>query len=94
MSVVAGGQAARGWDPGYAVLAWLPVYNFALGIWTVAVPAPLIWRGSRRALPAALATLLVAEEPTELVRAAIDALDRHGASGKRNGAVVQAAREG
>lgn len=57
MSVVAGGRAAQGWDPGYAVLAWLPIYNFALGVWTVAVPAPLIWRGSRRALPATLATL-------------------------------------
>lgn len=56
-SIVAGRQAATGWDPGYAVLGWLPLYNLAMGAWTVLVPAMLIWRGSRYAMPVSVATL-------------------------------------
>ncbi|MDX9992272.1 MAG: hypothetical protein RBS68_09515 [Anaerolineales bacterium] len=56
MSIVAGGKALQGWDPGYNVLGWLPVYNFAMGILTVLIPSILIWRAGRFALPAAIAT--------------------------------------
>jgi hypothetical protein len=57
MAVFAGGQVLLGRDPGYYVIDWLPVYNFVLGMLTVLIVAPLIWRGSRYALPAAAATL-------------------------------------
>jgi energy-converting hydrogenase Eha subunit B len=57
MAVFAGGQVLLGRDPGYYVIDWLPVYNFVLGVLTVLIVAPLIWRGSRYALPAAAATL-------------------------------------
>jgi len=56
-SIVAGRQAAAGWDPGYAVLDWLPLYNLAAGVWTVIVPTILIWRGSRYAVPISIATV-------------------------------------
>ncbi len=54
LSVVAGGSAMRGWNPGYSVLGWLPVYNFIAGILTILIPAVLIWREHRFALPAAI----------------------------------------
>jgi hypothetical protein len=57
MAVFAGGQVLLGRDPGYYVIDWLPVYNFVLGVLTVLIVAPLIWRSSRYALPAAAATL-------------------------------------
>ena len=56
MAVFAGGQVLLGRDPGYYVIDWLPIYNFVMGALTVLVVAPLIWRGSKWALPAALAT--------------------------------------
>lgn len=34
-SIFAGGMAMRGWEPGYSVLGWLPIYNFSMGILTV-----------------------------------------------------------
>ena len=40
MSIVAGGKAMRDWDPGYSVIAWLPVYNFGMGILTL-IPADM-----------------------------------------------------
>lgn len=45
-----------GWEPGYFVLNWLPVYNFILGVLTVFIPAIFIWKNSKYALSAALAT--------------------------------------
>jgi hypothetical protein len=57
MAIFAGGQVLLGRDPGYYVFDWLPIYNFVMGVLTVLVVAPLIWRGSKWALPAALATL-------------------------------------
>ncbi len=57
LSVIAGRQAAQGWDPGYSVLSWLPLYNFGMGVWTVLAPAILIWRGNRYGMPASIATL-------------------------------------
>ncbi len=56
LSILAGGMAMRGWSPGYFVLNWLPVYNFIMGALTVSVPAILIWRNSRYAMAAAIAT--------------------------------------
>lgn len=56
MSVVSGWRAMQGWDPGYSVLGWLPVYNLIMGILTVLIPAVLIWRMHRFALPAAIGT--------------------------------------
>ena len=53
MSIVAGGKAMRGWDPGYSVITWLPVYNFVMGILTL-IPAILIWINSRYAMIAAI----------------------------------------
>lgn len=57
LSVVAGSRAAQGWQPGYTVLSWLPVYNVAMGAWTVLVPTVLIWIRSRYAIPVSLGTL-------------------------------------
>lgn len=58
-SIVAGGMAMRGWEPGYFVLNWLPVYNLIMGVLTVFIPAILIWRKSRYAMPTAIGTLSV-----------------------------------
>jgi hypothetical protein len=33
MSIVAGGKAMQGWNPGYSVITWLPVYNFVMGFY-------------------------------------------------------------
>ena len=55
MSIVAGGKAMQGWNPGYSVLTWLPVYNFVMGILAL-IPAVLIWMNHRYALLASLAT--------------------------------------
>ena len=57
MAIFAGGQVLLGQDPGYYVIDWLPIYNFTMGVLSALVAAPLIWRESRWALPAALATL-------------------------------------
>jgi hypothetical protein len=55
MSIVAGGKAMRGWNPGYSVLTWLPVYNFVMGILSL-IPAVLIWTNQRYALITSIAT--------------------------------------
>jgi hypothetical protein len=57
MAVFAGGRVLLGTDPGYYVIDWLPVYNFTVGMITVLVTAVLIWKNSRYAWPAAVATL-------------------------------------
>lgn len=59
LSILAGGMAMRGWSPGYFVLHWLPVYNFIMGVLTVSIPAILIWRNSRYAMSAAIATFAI-----------------------------------
>ena len=56
MSIVAGGKAMQGWNPGYSVLTWLPMYNFVMGILTL-IPAILIWINHRYALITSIATL-------------------------------------
>lgn len=55
MSIVAGGMVMRGWRPGYNVLSWLPVYNFAVGLLTL-IPAYLLWVNSRYAMTASIVT--------------------------------------
>jgi len=59
LSVVAGTRAVQGWEPGYTVLSWLPVYNLAMGVWTVLVPTVLIWSRNRYAVPVSVGTLCV-----------------------------------
>ena len=59
LSFIAGGMAMRGWSPGYFVLNWLPVYNFIMGALTVFIPAILIWKNSRHAMPAAITTIVI-----------------------------------
>ncbi len=54
LSIFAGGMAMRGWNPGYNVLTWLPVYNFGMGILTVLLPAILIWKNHPLALLTAI----------------------------------------
>lgn len=58
MSIVAGGMVIKGWRPGYSVLSWLPVYNFAVGLLTL-VPAVLLWFKNRYALVVSLGTFSV-----------------------------------
>ena len=58
MFIVAGGKAMRGWDPGYSVIAWLPVYNFVMGILTL-IPAILIWVNHRYAMIAIIGTFSI-----------------------------------
>jgi len=59
MSIVAGAEVIRGWNPGWSVLNWLPVYNFVMGIFTVIVPTVLIWKNHRQAIAVAIATLSI-----------------------------------
>lgn len=56
LAVLAGGQVLLGRLPGWNVISWLPVFNFTVGVLTILIVAPLIWRGSRYAWPAALIT--------------------------------------
>ena len=56
MAIVAGGQVLLGKVPDYYVIGWLPIYNFTMGLVTDFIIAVLIWRESRWALPAAVAT--------------------------------------
>lgn len=57
MAIFAGGKVLLGQDPGYFVIAWVPVYNFAMGLISFAITAIMIWKNSSAALPAAVATL-------------------------------------
>ena len=56
MSIVAGGKAMQGWNPGYSVLTWLPVYNFVMGLLAL-IPAILLWVNHRYTLAASVTTL-------------------------------------
>lgn len=42
--------------PNYAILSWLPVYNYTMGFLAVLWAAPLPWLGNKYAKPVALAT--------------------------------------
>ncbi len=60
MAIFAGGQVVLlGKVMDYYVIDWLVVYNFIMGLLTVFVTAILIWKNSRYALTAAIATLAV-----------------------------------
>jgi hypothetical protein len=56
LAVFAGGQALLGKDMGYYVINWLLLYNYTVGILTVFITAILIWKNSKFAMPAAIAT--------------------------------------
>lgn len=58
MSIVAGGKAMQGWNPGYSVLTWLPVYNFVMGILAL-IPTVLIWINHRYAMITSIATFSI-----------------------------------
>lgn len=57
MGVAAGGPVLLGRTPGWPVITWLPVYNFAAGAVTVLVTSILLWKNHRLAAAAALITL-------------------------------------
>lgn len=59
MSIVAGGEVIRGWNPGWDVLSWLPVYNHVMGIFSAVVPTVLIWKNHRMAGALAVAILSI-----------------------------------
>ena len=59
LSIFAGALAMMGWEPGYFVLNWLPVYNFILGVMTIFIPAIFIWKNSKYAIPTAIATFSI-----------------------------------
>lgn len=58
MSILAGGMVIRGWQPGWSVIQWLPVYNFIIGLLTL-IPAYLLWVNHRFALPFSIAIFSV-----------------------------------
>ena len=58
MSIVAGTQVVLlGKVMDYYVIGWLPVYNLIVGVISLLITAVIIWKGSKFALPAAVATL-------------------------------------
>jgi hypothetical protein len=56
MAIFAGGQVVLGKIMDYYVIDWLPVYNLIIGLISVCFTAIAIWKGSKMALPAAIAT--------------------------------------
>ena len=60
MAIFAGGQVILlGKEMDYYVINWLLYYNFIMGLITFLVTAILIWKDSRYAMPAAIATFSV-----------------------------------
>jgi hypothetical protein len=57
MAVYAGGKAILAVWPNLAAVKWLTTYNVIVGMITVVLTAPLIWKNSRYALAAAASTL-------------------------------------
>ena len=57
IAVVAGGLVLLGQETDYFVINWLLLYNYTVGVLTVSLTAILIWRNSKLAMPAAIATL-------------------------------------
>ena len=58
MAIFAGGQVLLGKTMNYYVIDWLPIYNFIVGIISAFFTAIAIWKGSKIAMPAAIATLI------------------------------------
>jgi hypothetical protein len=56
MAIFAGGQVLQGKIMDYYVIDWLPIYNFIVGILSV-FAAIVIWKGSKTAMPVAIAIL-------------------------------------
>jgi hypothetical protein len=56
MAIFAGGQVLLGKVMDYYVIDWLPIYNFTVGLISAFFTAVIIWKGSKIALPAAVAT--------------------------------------
>lgn len=56
IAMVAGGLVLLGQETDYYVINWLLLYNYSVGVLTVFLTAILIWRNSRYARPAAIAT--------------------------------------
>jgi hypothetical protein len=56
MAIFAGGQVILGKIMDYYVIDWLPIYNFLVGIISV-FAAIIIWKGSKIAMPVAIAIL-------------------------------------
>ncbi|MFV1950215.1 MAG: hypothetical protein ACC633_09855 [Anaerolineales bacterium] len=57
MSIFAGGQVLLGKLMDYYVIDWLVVYNVIAGLISAFITAILVWKGSKFAMPAAIATL-------------------------------------
>jgi hypothetical protein len=55
MAIRVSAKAMRGWQPGWKVAPWLPVYNFVMGILSL-VPAALLWFNHPYALITSLIT--------------------------------------
>lgn len=53
MAIFAGGKVLLGVLPDYYVIAWLPVYNFILGLVSALIASAVIWKNSRFAQPVA-----------------------------------------
>ena len=58
MAIFAGGQVLLGKAMDYYVIDWVPIYNFIVGIISAFFTAIVIWKGSKIAIPAAIATLI------------------------------------
>jgi len=58
MAIFAGGQVLLGKAMNYYVIDWLPIYNFTLGLISAGFTAIIIWKGSKIAMPAVIATLI------------------------------------
>ena len=58
MAIFAGGQVVLGKAMDYYVIDWLPSYNLIIGLISSFFTATVIWRSSKIALPAAIATLV------------------------------------
>ena len=56
MAIFAGGQVMLGKIMDYYVIDWLPIYNFIVGIISL-FAAIIIWKGSKIAMPVAIAIL-------------------------------------
>jgi hypothetical protein len=59
MAIFSGGQVVLlGKEMNYYVINWLPYYNFTLGLISFLITAILIWKNSRYAMTAAIATFI------------------------------------
>jgi cell shape-determining protein MreD len=58
MSIFAGSQVVLGKVMDYYVIDWLPIYNLIVGLISVFITSILIWKGSKFAMPAAIATFV------------------------------------